>query len=105
MSDREFRDLLRSARLRAAFSQRELAQRAGISERAVSDLERGLKKRPHPYTLRALAEALALDGEAFVAKADIDERTVQKKSLMPDGQHKTMSPAEFADLIAYLRSL
>ena len=36
---------------------------------------------------------------------EVDERTVQKKSLMPQGQHKTMSPVEFADPIAYLRSL
>lgn len=40
-----------------------------------------------------------------VAKADVDERTVQKKSLMPDGQHRGLSGAEFRDLIAYLRSL
>jgi len=52
-------------------------------------------------TLRVLLP----DSEVKVAKSDIDERSVQKKSLMPDGQHKTMSPAEFADLIHYLKSL
>ena len=40
-----------------------------------------------------------------VAKADIEERTVQKVSLMPDGQEKMLSPQEFLDLIVYLQSL
>lgn len=69
MADREFRDLLRSARQRAAVSQRELAERAGLSERAVSDLERGKRRKPYPSTVRHLAEALGLEGERFTAFA------------------------------------
>lgn len=45
------------------------------------------------------------DGETRVKKEDIDERIVQKKSLMPDGQHRPLSPREFADLVGYLQSL
>jgi len=45
------------------------------------------------------------DAETRVKKADVDERVVQKKSLMPDGQHRTLSPREFADLVGYLQSL
>ena len=37
--------LLQRFRLDAAFSQEALAERAGISVRAVSDLERGLRHR------------------------------------------------------------
>ena len=37
-----------------------LAQQAGLSVRAISDLERGLKSRPHLETVRLLADALSL---------------------------------------------
>lgn len=52
--------LLRRYRAAAAFSQEALAERAGISARAVSDLERGLHRMPHADTLDRLATALAL---------------------------------------------
>lgn len=57
---RSFADLLRRLRIAAVLSQRELAERAGISERAVSDLERGVKQRPHPATVRMIADGLGL---------------------------------------------
>ena len=53
--------LLRRWRERAALSQEELATRAGLTAKAVSALERGERRRPHPHTLRALAAALGLD--------------------------------------------
>ena len=37
-----------------------LAERAGLSVRAVSDLERGARRRPYPHTVRQLARALRL---------------------------------------------
>ncbi|HEU5440289.1 MAG TPA: helix-turn-helix domain-containing protein [Ktedonobacterales bacterium] len=52
--------LLRRYRAAAALSQEALAERAGISARAVSDLERGLHHIPHAGTLDRLATALAL---------------------------------------------
>ncbi|PWW23997.1 putative ATPase [Geodermatophilus normandii] len=63
--------LLRSARLRAALSQEELAARSGLTAKAVSALERGERRRPHPHTLRALGDALGLDepGRAALAAA------------------------------------
>ncbi len=57
---RSFADLLRRLRIAAVLSQRELAERAGISERAVSDLERGVKQRPHPATVRMITDGLGL---------------------------------------------
>jgi len=45
------------------------------------------------------------DAETRVKKTDVDERVVQKKSLMPEGQHRLLSPREFADLVGYLQSL
>jgi predicted ATPase/transcriptional regulator with XRE-family HTH domain len=62
-SPSDFANTIRSFRLRAGLSQEELAERAGVSARAVSDMERGLRKSPRPETLRLLAEALALDAD------------------------------------------
>ncbi len=55
--------LLRRYRSAAALTQEELAERAEISVRAVSDLERGANTTPRPYTVRRLADALKLSPE------------------------------------------
>jgi predicted ATPase/DNA-binding XRE family transcriptional regulator len=55
-----FGELLRRYRLDAGLTQEALAERAGLSVRGISDLERGLKQRPHRDTVRMLADALAL---------------------------------------------
>jgi predicted ATPase/DNA-binding CsgD family transcriptional regulator/DNA-binding XRE family transcriptional regulator len=52
--------LVRRFRLAAGLSQEELAERSGLSARAVSDLERGLRTSPRPESMRMLADALAL---------------------------------------------
>jgi predicted ATPase/DNA-binding CsgD family transcriptional regulator len=57
-----FGELLRHHRIAAGLTQDELAQRAGLSARAVSDLERGLHRAPHRDTMRRLADALGLCG-------------------------------------------
>jgi predicted ATPase/transcriptional regulator with XRE-family HTH domain len=56
-----FAALLQRYRQRAGFSQEELAERAGLSARGISDLERGVRRSPYPATVRRLAKALALD--------------------------------------------
>jgi non-specific serine/threonine protein kinase len=55
-----FGDLLRYYRRAAGLTQDQLAERAGISERAVRDLERSAKLRPHSGTVERLAAALSL---------------------------------------------
>jgi predicted ATPase/transcriptional regulator with XRE-family HTH domain len=55
-----FADVLRHLRTAASLSQEALAERAGLSLRGVSDLERGLRRAPHLSTVRMLADALAL---------------------------------------------
>ena len=59
-----FAALLKQHRLDAALSQEALAERAGLSARAISDLERGLHRAPYPDTIQMLAEALELASEA-----------------------------------------
>lgn len=56
-------DLLLRYRVAAGLTQEELAERAALSVRAVGDIERGVKQRPHRETLRLLADALDLSDE------------------------------------------
>ena len=51
---------LRRYRLASGLSQEELAQRAGLSVRALADMERGRTRRPYKRSVRLLAEAMAL---------------------------------------------
>ncbi len=51
---------LKTLRETAGFTQEELATIAGLSVHAVSALERGERRRPHPETIRALSAALDL---------------------------------------------
>jgi transcriptional regulator with XRE-family HTH domain len=54
--------LLRSLRERALVSQEELAARAGVSVRAIGNLERGRVAQPRGESVRLLADALGLAG-------------------------------------------
>ncbi len=48
---------------------------------------------------------LNLDKDEKIAKADVDERSVQKLSIMPEGQELLLSRRELVDLVAYLATL
>ena len=58
-----FGDLLRRTRLAAGLTQERLAERASLSVRAISDLERGVKRAPQHYTVQRLAEALEMSDD------------------------------------------
>ena len=67
-----FGGLLRQLRDEAGLTQDELAEAAQVSQRAVSDLERGINRTARKDTAVLLAGALGLDGQArdlFVAAA------------------------------------
>ena len=51
---------LRQLREAAGLTQEELAQRAGLTAKGISDIERGARNRPYPHTVRSLAAALEL---------------------------------------------
>jgi len=55
-----FGDQLRRHRRAAGLTQEELAARAGLSVRAVADMERGRTARPYRRSVALLAEALGL---------------------------------------------
>ena len=50
-------------------TQQELAERAGLSKDAISALERGVRRRAQPPTVRALATALGADAPRAAADA------------------------------------
>jgi len=54
--------LVRAHRARLGVTQEELAERAGLSERTLRNLEGGRIRRPYPDTIRRLADALELTG-------------------------------------------
>ncbi|MDQ3878025.1 MAG: helix-turn-helix domain-containing protein [Actinomycetota bacterium] len=54
--------LLRRYRLTVGLTQEELAERAGVSSRTISDVERGLRKKIYRDTATLLADALELRG-------------------------------------------
>ena len=58
--ERSFASVLRHYRVIAGLSQEALAERAGISVRGVSDLERGRSRAPRLDTLRRLSDAMEL---------------------------------------------
>ena len=67
-----FGRLLKRYRVAKCLTQEALAARAGLSVRAISDLERGVNRTPHTDTLRLLVEALCLapaDRDALTATA------------------------------------
>ncbi|MET8976197.1 helix-turn-helix transcriptional regulator [Streptomyces sp. NPDC004539] len=67
----DFGQRLRGLRAQAGLSQEALAHAAGVSVRALADMERGRTRGPQRLTVRALAEALNLDdaGEASLEEA------------------------------------
>ena len=67
-----FGDVLRRVRIAAGLTQEALAERAGLSVRGISDLERGVNRLPRKDTIALLVGALQPkgdDGAAFAAAA------------------------------------
>ena len=62
-----FATLLRRSRLAAGLTQEELAERARLSVRGITDLERGERRAPRKETVQLLADALALGPDARAA--------------------------------------
>ena len=59
-SPTSFASLLRAYRLARQLSQGALAERAGLSTNAISELERGTRRAPYRSTVQALADALGM---------------------------------------------
>jgi transcriptional regulator with XRE-family HTH domain len=60
---------LRRIRDERLLSQRELAEKAGLSPTTILKLEAGRVEDPHPRTVRKLADALEVEPRALIADA------------------------------------
>jgi transcriptional regulator with XRE-family HTH domain/tetratricopeptide (TPR) repeat protein len=82
-SPHSFSELLRTYRMAAGLTQEELAARAGMSARGISDLERGVRRMPYKGTVELLAAALHLTPQECIAfiKAASHRRGVTAPSL------------------------
>src|SRR5579871_758127 len=74
-----FARLLRDARLRAELTQAMLAEKAGMSTRAVQHLEAG-RGQPYAHTATRLADALGLRGDARQAFEDSARRVPKPRT-------------------------
>ena len=77
----DFGGRLRRHREAAGLSQEELAERAALTAKAISALERGERQRPYPQTVRALADALNLsDADRSALIASVPNRVRPQRS-------------------------
>ncbi|WP_328762549.1 MULTISPECIES: ATP-binding protein [unclassified Streptomyces] len=114
MSSGGFAARLYALRTGAKLSQEELAQAAGVSVRAVSDMERGRSRGPQRRTVQALATALGLDAtgardlESAAALGRPRPRRAARPASPPAGRTATQStphhtlglPRDLADFTA-----
>ncbi|MEV8375786.1 helix-turn-helix domain-containing protein [Kribbella sp. NPDC056861] len=112
-------ELLRKYRVEAGLTQAGLAEKSGLSEQAISLLERGTRRRPRAETIEALAGALELDGKAvgeflLAAKAPrrpvaepvaapVEQARVLPRQLPPTLSDFTGRAAEVGDLVEVFR--
>jgi transcriptional regulator with XRE-family HTH domain len=97
--DISFAALLRQQRLAAGLTQEALAERARLSWRTISDLERGVKHRPHQDTVLLPAEALELNaperhpppGAQIDSRIQVGEPVLQV--ILADGALLVVFPA------------
>jgi predicted ATPase/DNA-binding XRE family transcriptional regulator len=81
--DGSFGALLRRFRIAAGLSQEALAERAGMSARGISDLERGIHRAPYQQTLNLLLDALGLDREQRALMAAAAARRPARMTAVP----------------------
>jgi transcriptional regulator with XRE-family HTH domain len=74
---RPFAGLLRAFRVAAGLSQEELAERARLSRRTISDLERGVTVAPYRDTVALLVDALGL---AASDRAELEDAVDRSRS-------------------------
>jgi transcriptional regulator with XRE-family HTH domain len=67
VDEQSFGSLLRKHRVAHGLTQEALAERAGLSRRGLSDLERGARHAPHRTTVQRLSAALGLDDVQIAA--------------------------------------
>ena len=110
-----FGRLLRAHRVATGLSQEQLAERADLSLRGISDLERGARRAPRLETVRMLCEALSLSPDEcvplFRAARALEDEPPPGSGLRAAGPRRLPAPLvpligrdhEMAQIVALLR--
>ncbi len=105
----EFAELLGRFRHATGMTQEALAERAGISTRGISDLERGVKRRPQRETVRRLLAALDLsprERDAFTSAARLQNDPASLAPATPkDVRPHSNLPLPSTPLIGRMREV
>ncbi|QNP71969.1 helix-turn-helix domain-containing protein [Streptomyces roseirectus] len=98
----DFGQRLRRLRSDAGLSQEALAHAAGVSVRALADMERGRTRGPQRRTVQALSEALGLtdDAAAELEKAAAEGRPRPRADLGPAAPTALALPRDIQDFTA-----
>ncbi|HMM96294.1 helix-turn-helix domain-containing protein [Phycicoccus sp.] len=91
----DFATVLRRLRDARSLTQEELAERAGLTAKAVGALERGERRRPYPHTVRSLADGLGLgedDRATLVAAVPPREPTASTRLPAPASPAERVEP-------------
>jgi tetratricopeptide (TPR) repeat protein/transcriptional regulator with XRE-family HTH domain len=105
-----FATLVRRHRLALGLSQAELADRSGLSVRAIADMERGRTTRPHRYSINSLGDALGLP-ESQRGQFDQAARRTATGLMQPPATEVSslpvprQLPAAVLDFVGRLREL
>ncbi|MEU7928351.1 helix-turn-helix domain-containing protein [Micromonospora sp. NPDC049801] len=84
-----FGDCLRASRRAAGLTIEQLAERSGVSARAISDMERGHSRAPQTRTLAALADGLGLDDDG---RAGLTAAAKEARSPSAAGRPRLCEP-------------
>jgi transcriptional regulator with XRE-family HTH domain len=104
-----FGALVRQYRLALGLSQEELADRSGLSVKAIADMERGRTARPHRHSVQSLGDALGLpdshlrqlDRAARLSAGGVQPQAARAKPLPVPRQ----LPASIAGFVGRTREL
>ncbi len=89
---------LREQRIAAGLTQEDLAERSGVSVRAIADLERGRTRKPYPSSVRALTDALGIP-EAVGAELISRYRASRTSEQRDDGER--LVPRQLTAAVSY----
>lgn len=96
---------IREQREQAALSIRKLADKAGVSNPYLSQIERGLRK-PSAEILKSIADGLAISAETLYTRAGLlDEESQVTAVETAIGLDDALGPDEKDELLAHYRRL
>jgi predicted ATPase/DNA-binding XRE family transcriptional regulator len=99
MTESDFGGLLRRYRVAAGLTQEELAERAGVSTRGISDLERGAHGLPRRDTLQLLLDALDLSPANRTTLAAAARRPATIRARRERGERPPDLPVPLTPLV------